>query len=176
MPPRSDSIRTVVRCSGHTKTGARCKRRTAKSPLCYYHLEKEDHVKIKKSTIPGAGLGLFTTIARRPNQRITLYGKNAYVNHDPDHGGEYVVQVQKNPPTFVDARRTTDSAGRYANEARRGIRGGEQGANNAALGYSQRNHEGFLKSKDNGRGIPAGKELKATYGAHSARDYWAHRH
>lgn len=164
------SIRTVVQCHGHTASGARCKKRTAKSPLCWIHLEKEDHVRIKESTIPHAGLGLFTTIARRPHQKVTLYAKGSYVDHTPGHGGEYVLQVKNNPPTFVDGAETTSGAGRYANNPRRGMRGVPQGSTNAGLGFSTRTDTAFVKTLN--RGVPAGRELKASYGHNAGQEYW----
>jgi hypothetical protein len=160
--------RTSVQCSGHTKTGARCKRRTARSPFCFYHLEKEEHVKIKESAIPHSGMGLYTTVPRRAGQKIAFYGKDPYVDHH-NQGGDYVLQVKQNPPTFVNPWKTSDSAGRFSNMARRGAGFHGQGSNNAAIGYSAAKHEAFLKAKT---GIPAGREVKTTYGANAARDYW----
>ena len=48
------------RCQGRTKQGNRCKRRTCiGTGLCYTHLQNEKHLRIKNSTIPNAGKGLF---------------------------------------------------------------------------------------------------------------------
>jgi len=51
-------------CAAHTKTGERCKRRVIIGlDLCYSHLLSLKHLRIKPSTIPEAGRGLF---ARNP--------------------------------------------------------------------------------------------------------------
>ena len=153
---------------GQTKKGERCRRRTTRSPYCYFHLKSVEHLEIKKSTIPGAGMGLFTTIARKKNARITLYDKTME-NRDPDYGGEYVVRV--NDHTVANPYRTTDSAGRYANSVRKGKR--NQGLTNGGLGYSAQKKEVFVKSLN--KGIPAGREIKATYGHDAERMYWSYQ-
>jgi len=132
-------------------------------------LEQKEHVRIKESGIPGAGLGLYTTKARRNNERIAKYGDQPYVDHNPRHKGEYVLQVKQNPPTYVNPFRTTASAGRFANEAKHG----DHRRNNAGLGYSNAHHEAFLKAKG---GIPAGREVLTTYGANSRQNYWGRNH
>ena len=49
-----------LQCADHTKAGHRCKRRTViGSPYCSSHLTSIHYLKIKQSTIPGAGKGLF---------------------------------------------------------------------------------------------------------------------
>ena len=49
-----------MRCTSQTQNGKRCKNRTRKSHKCWIHLGKEDNLRIKPSTIPNAGLGLFS--------------------------------------------------------------------------------------------------------------------
>lgn len=62
------------RCTGKTKTGAQCSRSTCKYlPMCYQHLRIELGLKIAPSEIPGAGYGLFTTRARRRDEKIVAY-------------------------------------------------------------------------------------------------------
>jgi len=49
-----------LQCLDHTKKGVRCKRRCViGSPWCSTHLAFNHHLRIKKSNIPNAGLGLF---------------------------------------------------------------------------------------------------------------------
>jgi hypothetical protein len=126
------SVRHVVRCKGHTKTGRRCKRRTAKTSLCHSHLESEEHLMITKSQIHKAGLGLYTTIPRRKNQQVTEYSGKKVFSDDPDFGGAYVLQI--NDGEYIDARKTTTAAGRFSNNARRG----DGYKNNAHLSVSRR--------------------------------------
>ena len=159
-----DGHMTSVQCSGISRNGQQCKRRTRRSEYCYFHLEQIEHVKIKKSGIPHSGMGLYTTIPVRAGKKIAFYGKNEFVNRDPDYGGTYAVQVKRNSPTFINAWRSTDSAGRFSNMARSGY--ANQGSNNAGIGYSAVKHSAFIKA---GRhGIPAGREVKTSYG----RSYW----
>jgi hypothetical protein len=48
------------RCIGHNNNGQRCKRRVCMAtPYCFSHLPEYLHLKVKPSTIPNAGKGLF---------------------------------------------------------------------------------------------------------------------
>ena len=59
------------RCTGLKADGERCGRTTCKFlPMCFQHLRKEMGLAVKTSTIPNAGLGLFTT---RP------FAKDSYI-------------------------------------------------------------------------------------------------
>lgn len=147
MPPnpRDSPLRHVVRCSGRTQTGARCKRRTARTNLCFAHLETKEHLKIQKSQIRGGGFGLWSTVPRKKKQRVTDYTGEKVISHDPEFGGAYVLQIKDHPPTFIDARKTTESAGRYSNtsRARDGFR------NNAHLSVSHRyNKAGIVMTQN----------------------------
>ena len=47
-------------CKAKTKDGKPCKNRTCKNfPYCWVHLKSKDKLQVKKSTIKGAGQGLF---------------------------------------------------------------------------------------------------------------------
>ena len=157
----SESIRKVVRCKGHTKSGARCARRTAKTPYCYQHLKSEQHLQVKQSHIKEAGLGLYTTIDRKKNKPIIEYTGRTVVSHNPDYGGDYVLQVKNDPPTFINADETTDGAGRFSNMARRGQ--GYKLKNNSQLATDR--GKGSLKATKN---IKSGDEILTNYGA----GYW----
>jgi hypothetical protein len=139
-----------------TANGRRCRNITLKTDLCWIHLQKEDHLRIKKSGIPGAGMGLYTTVPRKKNDKLGVY-KGKRVFHPID--GPYVLQIAENE--FVDANRSTDGPMRYANMARRGngLR------NNANFKMNWRERVPIVKATMN---IPAGKEILANYG----RDYW----
>lgn len=55
------------RCKGTTKRNTRCSvKSTIGVEYCWRHLLSEKHLKIKRSTIPGAGLGVFASV---PNER-----------------------------------------------------------------------------------------------------------
>jgi hypothetical protein len=63
-----------ARCIGVTLKGARCKRNTIKYVnRCYNHARSELGLVVKKSTLPGAGLGLFTTVARKRGDLLSQY-------------------------------------------------------------------------------------------------------
>lgn len=154
------SIRKVVQCVGHNKSGHRCQRKTAKTDLCYQHLEAKYHVQIKRSHIRAAGMGLYSTVARKRGENFAPYSGVKVVTQDPDFGGDYVLQIKKNPPTFIDARATSSGAGRYSNNARQG-----QGTNNAKLSYNTGKGEANLKATKN---VPKGSEIFTAYG----NTYW----
>jgi hypothetical protein len=177
MPPQEwhpltnrKSKRIVVQCTGHTKSGRRCKRKTARSNLCYAHLESEKHLAIKPSHIRGAGLGLYTTVPRPPGRRITDYtGEEIVTNRK--FGGPYVLTIKDNPPTHIDAYKTSEPGlGRWANAARArdGVR------NNAHL--SVNHHPGIIAT----RPIPNAtkrnpREIFVSYGRNARNEYWAHQ-
>lgn len=159
----SDSVRAVVQCHGHTNAGHRCKRRTARTSYCYAHLDKELHLKVKKSNIPGAGMGLFTTVKRRKYEKLAPYDGERVVSHDPDYGGKYVLQVKEDPPTFINARKTTGTA-RWANDGRNPRR------NNSNFKVYHHRVNGVVQADGNlksTRPIQANREILADYG----RDY-----
>jgi hypothetical protein len=157
------SVRVVVRCRAITQNGRQCQRRTGKTDLCYQHLEKEYHVKVRPSQIPNAGMGLYTTIARRPGQNIAPYSGQVIVNPRDDEGSPYALQVKKHPPTLIDAERTNTGAGRYSNNCRRG-----QCTNNSGLSYNARRQEANVKAR---RNILPGKEIYTAYGHGYWRDH-----
>ena len=164
MPPRpqepiSRSIRRSQQCTGHTKTGARCKRRTARTSLCWTHLLKEQHLRIKPSQIPGAGMGLYTTIRRPPHRMIAPYTGRPITRPENTYIGDYVIQLNNAPPyKYVDANHTTDAAGRYANNARRR----DHFTNNSHLSPDPAHpHQAKVVAS---RPIPAGREVFARYG------------
>src|SRR4051812_40251563 len=61
------------RCIGVTARGTQCKREQWKSRLCYQHLDKQERLRIKKSQIRGANMGLYTTVARKKNEKVADY-------------------------------------------------------------------------------------------------------
>ena len=57
---------TAYVCKAVNKNGTRCKRTTTiGSPYCYTHLLYKKHIKIKPSTIPNAGKGVFAVDPKR---------------------------------------------------------------------------------------------------------------
>lgn len=157
-PP--DPNRRVMQCLGHTKSGARCKRRTARGNLCWMHLDSEYHVKIKTSGIPNTGLGLYATKRFRKTERVIPYEGEQVTTNDPDYGGSYVLQTKTTPPyKFIDAAKSTSGAARYSNMARHGR---NNRVNNARLKPSNRNGTANIVTY---KVIPNGHEILTDYGA-----------
>lgn len=161
----SDSVRKVVQCSGHTKAGRRCARRTSKTNLCYQHLNSELHLKIKPSHIKAAGLGLYTTIPRKKDANVAKYSGEKVISHDPNYGGDYVLQIRNIPPTFINANATTSGPGRYSNNARRGQHELPGVRNNANLRLNVRAGTADIKAT---HAIAANHEVYTAYGG----TYW----
>ena len=162
MEPETKSVRTSQQCTGHTKTGARCKRRTARTPLCWTHLKSEQHLQIKTSGIPHTGLGLYTTIRRPAGKMVAPYTGHIVTRPENTYTGEYVIQLnhppQAPPYKYIDANHTTSGAGRYSNMARRR----NHRTNNSRLRPDVQ-HPDRAKVMST-RSIPAGGEVLTTYG------------
>ncbi|MDR3571308.1 MAG: SET domain-containing protein [Candidatus Pacebacteria bacterium] len=157
----NDNVVVRTRCKAHNANGRRCKNITLKTDMCWVHLQKEEHLRIKKSGLPGAGFGVYTTVPRREGDKLGEY-KGKRVFHPID--GPYVLQIAANE--FVNANRSTDGPMRYANMARRGDQiDGRPARNNANFKVNWRLRVPIVKASKN---IPAGKEILANYG----RDYW----
>ena len=123
----------------------------------------EKQLRVRSSTLPGAGKGLFTTKFIPKGTRIVEYwGKITTwkeVAHDEGSNG-YIFYVKRSH--VIDARFCPKSIARYANDARglqkvKGIR------NN-----SEYEIEGLRVYVDAIRDIPAGSEILVDYG----REYW----
>lgn len=64
------------RCTARTATGARCTNRTCIGvPKCWQHLLRDSNLRIKKSTIRGAGSGLFAMKRRAPGEVLFRAGE-----------------------------------------------------------------------------------------------------
>ncbi len=123
-------------------------------------LEKQLYV--KKSTIPGAGKGLFTKKPIPKGTRITEYkGKITEwkeVKNDDDN--PYIFYITRNH--VISAQKHLKVLARYANDAR-GITRIKGITNNAEFVTEKK--QAFIKAiKD----IPAGSEILVGYG----KEYW----
>ena len=158
------SVRTCDRCTGTTKARNRCKNRTCHSGLCWQHLKKEQHLRIKPSQIPNAGLGLWTTKSFKAGDRVDVYKGEELTRQQVDArypGDELAVYTicagDDARSKCIDGRKTNSSAARFANDARgtAGLR------NNVEIPRT------VMKIK--GKGVPANRELFLNYGA----TYWS---
>ena len=123
----------------------------------------ERQLKVKKSTIPGAGKGLFTKEFIPKGTRIIEYKGRITTWKDVlegKHFNGYVYFINRNH--VIDAMRRKSALARYANDARghskiKGV------VNNCD--YVVENKRVFIESK---KDIEAGEELLVSYG----NDYW----
>ena len=114
------SVRECARCSFIKDNEEQCKLRSCVSgSLCWIHTRRQYHLRVKPSTIPNAGRGLFAATADfRKGQQIVPYSGDVltraqYEQRYPNDDGEYVFKVNNN--RYIDARSTQSAVGRYAN-------------------------------------------------------------
>lgn len=175
--PASNRAGSIImpsqQCTAHTQKGTPCKRRTLKGHHCAGHMKLLQRLTVAKSSIGGAGLGLFVAKGAkvRPfkkGERIVLYTGD-WVHVLPGaagerQGGPYYLAVTRR--LGVDAARTNTALGRWAN-APRGARGptGRPLRPNAVLSVNTQTKQGALKAL---RSINPGEEILVSYG----NEYW----
>ena len=157
-------------CTAFTRRGTACKRRTLRGHQCADHMRLLQRLAVSRSTIRGAGMGLFVAKGAKPirkGERIAVYSGD-WVQLLPDDdgstGGEYFLQINRR--LGVDAARTNSSLGRFAN-APRGTAddSGRRRRPNAQLVIDARNKQGALRASAI---IRPGQEILVSYG----RGYW----
>jgi hypothetical protein len=111
-------------------------------------------------------MGLYTTTARPAHRMVAPYTGRHITRPENTYTGHYVIQLnsppQAPPYKYVDANHTTDGAGRFANNARRG----DHFTNNSHLSIDRR--PGGQAKVVASRPIPAGREIFTKYGG----AYW----
>lgn len=123
----------------------------------------EKSVKVKRSTLPGAGRGLFAKVFIPRNTLIVEYkGRITTWKDAPldDGNNGYIYYVKRNH--VIDASRHRTALARYANDAR-GLQRVKGLTNNAE--YVEIGLKVFIKST---KDIPAGAEILVAYG----KTYW----
>jgi len=120
---------------------------------------------IKKSTIPGAGKGLFTKRDIKKGERIVEYLGEIVTEAELDRRAEndiygYAFYISKKK--CVDAYYTPKEIARYANDAK-GLTKIKGITNNCC--YVVYKNSGWIKAEKN---IPKGAEILVAYGA----EYW----
>lgn len=123
------------------------------------YLEKK--LIVKKSTLPGAGKGLFTATDIAKGERIVEYkGKITSWKEAEHEDNGYIFYATRNH--VIDARPFPKHHARYANDAR-GIGRVKGLANNAE--YAKKEGKVFIEAT---KDIPAGAEIFVSYGP----EYW----
>ena len=117
--PQPNSKGAIVmpaqRCTARTKKGEHCRQRTAKGQFCWCHLASERGLRIKASTIPNAGLGLFAARPLPKGHFVDYTGDRVPLDSDSD-GGVYFLEVKRGEA--IDAARTNAGEGRWVNDPR----------------------------------------------------------
>ena len=105
-----ESNLTCLRCIGHNKNGRECSRKVCIGvPYCFQHLQSVKHLKIKVSTIPAYGKGLFVWDNQKGNDEIIFKKGDIIINYVGEHinfntlenrygeyTGPYVMYFKKN--------------------------------------------------------------------------------
>ncbi|HMR83015.1 MAG TPA: SET domain-containing protein [Niabella sp.] len=120
------------------------------------------HLKVKTSTIPQSGKGLFVAVDVPRGAMITEYvGRRAtWADVEDDADNPYIYYIDDD--NVIDASNDLKSFGRYANDAA-GLTRVPGLKNNAE--YEEEGHRVFIKAK---APIAAGSEVFVAYG----KDYW----
>jgi Reverse transcriptase (RNA-dependent DNA polymerase)/RNase H-like domain found in reverse transcriptase/Integrase zinc binding domain/Chromo (CHRromatin Organisation MOdifier) domain/Aspartyl protease len=163
LPPPNAAGAIVMpsqRCTATTRAGAHCKQRTLRGQYCHNHARTEEGLRVKASTIPHAGMGLFAERDFRRGDKAGAYsGDRVRLDVAGGTGGPYVLQVKRG--VGIDAARTNAGYGRWANDPR-----GSGKPANAAFRVSTA--DGGRACLRTTRAVARGAELLVPYGA----GYW----
>ena len=152
-------------CQAINKNGARCKRTTTiGTPYCHTHLLHIKHLKVKESTIPNAGKGVFAIdlkkgnneIVFKKNETIAPYMGELLTNEDlqnryDDYTAPYGIYVSKNQNRDAACDRGLGSLINHKPSAQ----------SNVKFSVNPQNKTVSIKAK---RNIRNGEELFANYG------------
>jgi hypothetical protein len=159
-PPNAGGARVTPtqRCAAETKAATgQCNCRTAKGRHCHIHMRALDGLRVTKSKIPGAGMGLFAARDLKTGDHIADYTGDELVLRD-GVGGPYVLAMTQR--RAIDAARTNTGYGRWANDPR-----GAQGGPNSEFVLNPARNTGRLRATCS---VRAGQEILVSYGP----SYW----
>jgi hypothetical protein len=142
------------RCTANNKKGVQCGARTTQGQYCWTHLRSLCQLRIKTSTIPLAGRGLFAERDFAAGEHIADYtGDLLRLRRDSD-GGQYALAL--NSREAIDAARTNTAPGRSANDPR-----GSGQRPNSEFVINTLRRTGRLRAT---RAIQRGAEIFVSYG------------
>ena len=169
--PRKDG--TIVmpsqRCTANTNAGRQCGQRTAMGHVCWAHLRRDYSLRVQKSTIPGAGRGLFAYGRDGLPQGFNIPYTGDLIELAPQRaGGPYVLQLRND--AGIDAARTNCSVARWVNDPRGGVdaSGRPLRENCKFVIHTQRDSSQRVGAVRTLRPVERGEELLVKYG----QDYW----
>ena len=158
----TEKILNSQRCEGHNKSGQRCKRKCIIGyEYCPTHLKSEKDLKIKDSTIPNSGKGVFVDnstnnneIVFRKDDKICDYNgiKTNKNNIDNEYRGKtapYALQINNTDVIDAAGKRGVGS-----------IINTKPGDNNCSFSIDNRNKSASVKATKN---IKNGQELFLAY-------------
>jgi|SRR5688572_3171544 uncharacterized protein len=123
----------------------------------------ESKLIVKRSTLPGAGKGLFTKVFIVKGTKVAEYKGTITTWKEVDHkegANGYIYYVKRN--YVIDAQPHPDALARYANDAK-GLHRLRGSTNNSE--YSEEGLKVFIVAK---KDIPPGSEILVDYG----KEYW----
>ena len=162
LPPLNKAgsrITPTQQCTANAASGNQCKAKTAKGRYCHNHMRMEEGLRVTKSQIADAGLGLFAAKDFAKGDHVADYTGDQLMLRVDQHGGQYVLQL--NQREGIDAARTNSGYGRWCNDSR-----GSGLHANLEFVLNTRNRTGRLRAT---RAVKKGEELFVAYGA----GYWA---
>lgn len=145
-----------LQCIGLTLNGNRCKRKTRKGDECWYHLQKDQGLRIKKSTIPNSGDGLFAAKEFKKDSKVVDY--LGEISQEAIQG-PFVLELGKHK--FVDAAES-----KYVGGFSNTCRSRDHCTNNATL--TSYKGVGRIKAK---KKIAKGKEIFTSYGRNYGKQF-----
>ena len=162
-PPDPDAAgnrqMATQRCAAMTRKGQgrQCRQLTRIGCLCWNHLARDAGLRVKRSTVPGAGRGLFAERDLEAGADLGVYSGLEVSGPEAlrgDRSGAYALEVKRG--LLIDAAPTNAAVTRFANDAR-----GTSKRPNAAFRRNPRTGEVHLKAT---RRIRRGEEVLVSYG------------
>jgi len=158
------------RCTANTRAGAQCAQRTAVAHLCWNHLRRDLGLRVRQSTVPSAGKGLFAAWPRGlPKGHRVPYTGDLISTEGGRIGGAYVLETRSDAEG-IDAARRNSGLGRWVNDPRGALdeQGRRRTANCDFVTHTPRGGGQRIAAVRTLRPILKGEELLVRYGA----EYW----